>query len=402
MARKNTSLALVGALAVATVSATSVSANEMTSETEGSSQGQYQTKPETNDAAYWQAKKEEAQKRSTEMRAKKIEEMKAKGYDVSSIGSDLLDATKTDEGAFWKAVGAIQNAHEIEARKKKLEELKSKGYDVSTITEDVIADGQKFWDAVKKLTSNGSVSAPAMGKPAVKPENRPTGSELEAYLRSDLSAEEKAAVAKLMAETGKRMAEILNDQSLTVEEKVSKVLELHRVTAEKIGSEYVDASKLEAYKSMTEKRLATMADYVRQGMQKNASGIQKPEERRKNVPTAKNENRKEDREDKKEDRKEPRQIQAPAANVFAAISPKLRKDLETKLREIPDDKKAAFYERAKTILEKQIEKAKAANKPKQVAKLRAVLAVVEDVVGPENAEDASIIDSIFSSDSTAQ
>lgn len=32
-----------------------------------------------------------------------------------------------------------------------MEKLKAQGVDVSSITDDVIADGQKFWDAVEKL-----------------------------------------------------------------------------------------------------------------------------------------------------------------------------------------------------------------------------------------------------------
>lgn len=76
--------------------------------------------------------------------------------------------------------------------------------------------------------------------------------------------------------------------------------------------------------------------------------------------------------------------------------------METKLRAIPDDKKAEFYERAKTILAAHIEKAKAAENTKLVAKLQAILAIVEDITGPGDAEDSAIIDAIFNSGTTSQ
>lgn len=266
MQKKNASLILAGAIA-ATALASNVHA-------------EYETKPDMDsqtmhdgsyEKEYWEAKKAEMQKKSSEMRAKKVAELQAKGLDVSSITPELLDATKTDEGKFWEALKKIMNAHELEARKAFLEKLKSQGVDVSSITDDVLADGTKFWEAVKKLQK---------------------------------------------AQSG------------------------------------------EYEKKYEEKKYE---------------------------------------EKKREDKKPPAIVQK--ANP---LSPKLRKTLETKLRAIPDDKKDEFYQRAKAILAAHVEKAKTAGNTKLVAKLEAILAIVEDIVGPGDSEDSAIIDAIFNSGSTAQ
>lgn len=264
MQKKNARIALAGALMASVVTGTS--AYEESGSYMESSKG---SATQAQDSSYWAEKKLEMQKRSSEMRVKKVAEMKAKGVDVSAITGDLLDGTKTEESEFWAAAKSAMNAHEMVSRKAHLEKLKSQGMDVSSITEDVIADGSKFWPAVKKL------------------------------------------------------------------------------------------------------------------MESQQSQVQ---ERKKNVPANRtNENR--------QGKDDIRTQNSAGTNV---LSPKLRKELETKLRAIPDDKKAAFYERAKTVLAAQVEKAKEANKPKLVAKLNAVLAVVEDVIGPASEEDADIMDTIFS------
>lgn len=116
----------------------------------------------TNSQDYWAKRKIEMQQKSTEMRKAKVAEMQQKGIDVSNITGDLLDGTKTEESEFWKAAKAALDAHEIVARKKVVEEMKSRGIDVSMFTEDVIADGQKFWDMVKKAQGNFK---PAQDKP---------------------------------------------------------------------------------------------------------------------------------------------------------------------------------------------------------------------------------------------
>lgn len=264
MQKKNARIVLAGAL-MATVTVTGASAYEESGSYMESSKG-YST--QTQDSSYWEAKKLEMQKRSSEMRVKKVAEMKAKGVDVSTLTGDLLDGTKTEESEFWAAAKSAMNAHEIVSRKQHLEKLKSQGVDVSSITEDVIADGSRFWPAVKKLM---------------------------------------------------------------------------------------------------------------EGQQAQM------QERKKNVPTNRaNENRQGNGELRE---------QNAGTNV---LSPKLRKQLETKLRAIPDEKKAAFYEHAKTVIAAQVEKAKEANKPKLVAKLNAILAVIEDVIGPASTEDSDIMNTIFS------
>ncbi len=48
----------------------------------------------------------------------------------------------------------IHNQHEIGARMKKVEELKAKGYDTSAFTTEIIADGTKFWETAKKVMAN--------------------------------------------------------------------------------------------------------------------------------------------------------------------------------------------------------------------------------------------------------
>ena len=280
MRKKNASLILAGAIA-ATALASNVHAEyETKPKMDSQTMSDDSYKPAPNEKEYWEAKKAEMQKKSSEMRAKKVAELKAKGVDVSSITPELLDAAKTDEGKFWEALKKIMNAHELESRKEFLEKLKAQGIDVSSITDDVLADGAKFWEAVKKL--------------------------------------QKAK-----------------------------------------AGEY--EKKHEEKKKYEEEKW-------------------KHEEKKKY-----------------EDRKPP--VVSPTANP---LSPKLRKTLETKLRAIPDEKKAEFYERAKAILTAHIEKATAAKNTKLVAKLQAILAIVEDITGPGDAEDSAIIDAIFNSGTTSQ
>lgn len=324
------------------------------------------------------------QKKSSEMRAKKVAELKEKGLDVSSITPELLDATKTDEGKFWDAVKKIMNAHEIEARRAFLEKLKAQGVDVSSITEDVIADGSKFWEAVKKLQKTGmggtSGNAPFLG------------GEIKEYLRTDLTAEEIKALMATMEELGKSTKYVLDNETLSIEEKVSKIVELHKANMETLIAKYVDPAKADAFREKSEKKLAEVAAYVKKALESGKNLPPKREdkkpqeqERKKNVPK------------EREDKKPPVIMQK--ANP---LSPKLRKSLETKLRAIPDEKKDEFYQRAKTVIGAQIEKAKTAGNAKLVAKLEAVMAIVEDVLGPVDGEDSAIIDAIFNSGSTAQ
>lgn len=379
MQKKNASLILAGTLAASALGANAFANSEM--ESSSDSPSSYE---QSQSGDYWEAKKAEMQKKSSEMRAKKVAELKEKGLDVSSITPELLDATKTDEGKFWDAVKKIMNAHEIEARRAFLEKLKTQGVDVSSITEDVIADGSKFWDAVKKLQKTGSGSMSGNGASL--------GGEIKEYLRADLTAEDMKALMVTMEELGKSTKYVLDNKTLSVEEKVSKIVELHKANMETLIAKYVDPAKADAFREKSEKKLAEVAAYVKKALE-NGKNLpskyddRKPQEqeRKKNVPK------------EREDKKPPVIMQK--ANP---LSPKLRKSLETKLRAIPDDKKDEFYQRAKTVLAAQIEKAKEANKPKLVAKLEAVMAIVEDVVGPADSEDSAIIDAIFNSGSTAQ
>lgn len=102
------------------------------------------------DENYYQQKAEQASK-STEMRKAYYDSYKAKGYDVSSLTSDLLDGSKTEEWKFWEALKKIQNTHEMKDRKAYVEKYRSKGVDVSGFTDEVMNDSGKFWELVKKL-----------------------------------------------------------------------------------------------------------------------------------------------------------------------------------------------------------------------------------------------------------
>ncbi|MFZ3232730.1 MAG: hypothetical protein WA194_04305 [Patescibacteria group bacterium] len=369
MRKKNASLILVGTLAASAIAA-GVSANEMESSTSGMTSTSTSASTGSQDSSYWQARKLEMQKKSTEMRVKKVAEMAAAGIDVSAITGDLLDGTKTEESAFWTAAKIAMNAHEIASRKAYLEKLKAQGVDVSSITDDVIADGEKFWEAVRKLTANQKA-------PSTQNGNASSSGELKEFLRTDLTADETKALSALMAEVGKAIGAVLNDKTLSVDDKVAKILEIQKANAEVLATKYVDPAKVDAFRTKSEKKLAEMAEYVRKSLN---SGTTPPPPATSNGEQGKN------RGDQK-------------ANP---LSPKFRKSLETKLRAIPDEKKDEFYQRAKTVIGAQIEKAKAANKPKLVAKLEAVMAIVEDILGPTDGEDSAIIDSIFSSGSITQ
>lgn len=80
----------------------------------------------SNDAAYYEAKKLEAQSASTKMRLEYYQKYKAKGYDMSLMTSDFLDASKTSESSFWEMLKKIQNTHEMVGRKEYVEKLRSK------------------------------------------------------------------------------------------------------------------------------------------------------------------------------------------------------------------------------------------------------------------------------------
>lgn len=205
-----------------------------------------------------------------------------------------------------------------------------------------------------------------------------------------------------MAGVSKSIGETLNDKNLSVDEKVAKVLEIQKANAETLATKYVDPAKVDAFRAKSEKKLVEMAEYIRKSLKSGMTPPPPPsngeqnkdrgnegQERKKNVPNRKG--------SETSDKREPRVEQK--ANP---LTPKFRKSLEAKLRAIPDEKKDAFYERAKTIIGAQIEKAKSANKPKLVAKLEAVMAIIEDVVGPTDTEDSGILDSIFDSGSTSQ
>jgi hypothetical protein len=105
----------------------------------------------SSDAAYWEMKKVDQQNKSTQMRKEYYEKYKAKGYDMSLLTSDLLDATQTDEAKFWEALKKVQNAYEIPMRRAHLDKMKTSGIDVSGFTEEIIADSGKFWKMVDTL-----------------------------------------------------------------------------------------------------------------------------------------------------------------------------------------------------------------------------------------------------------
>lgn len=104
---------------------------------------------------YWAERKIEEQRKSTEMRKTKYAEMKAKGYDMSSVSSDVLDASKTDESAFWNAMKVAMAAKDASNRKNTAYELKKNGFDTSSLTDDVlnpkITDEGAFWKIVKGI-----------------------------------------------------------------------------------------------------------------------------------------------------------------------------------------------------------------------------------------------------------
>lgn len=137
----------------------------------------------TDESTYWQQKNIEAKTKNSEMRKSYYEKYKAKGYDVSSITSDLLDATQTDEGKFWDALKKVQNAYEMNDRKAYVEKFKSKGIDVSGFTDDIMNDSGKFWELVKKLQSNYEQAQNASWMKQKEEKNALEAKQKEAYLK---------------------------------------------------------------------------------------------------------------------------------------------------------------------------------------------------------------------------
>lgn len=104
---------------------------------------------------YWAERKMEEQRKSTEMRKSKYAEMKAKGYDMSAVNSDVLDAAKTDESAFWNAMKGAMSTKDASNRQNIANELKKNGFDTSLLTADALnpakTDEGAFWKLVKVI-----------------------------------------------------------------------------------------------------------------------------------------------------------------------------------------------------------------------------------------------------------
>jgi len=108
-----------------------------------------------DDTAYWMEKKLEQQRKSTEIRKQKLEEMRSKGVDVSGISEDVLDASKTDEKVFWDTMKKAMQVKDAANRKKVVEELQKAGLDTNSLNSDAldpaITDEGKFWSMVKAI-----------------------------------------------------------------------------------------------------------------------------------------------------------------------------------------------------------------------------------------------------------
>lgn len=408
--RKN--LALIGAVA-AVIATTGVSADETSTAPTPSGESSAPVpansepprpapEPTTSSASpnadYWAQRKLEMQKRNTEMRMKRVAEMKSAGMDVSAFTPDLLDATKTEESAFWEVAKKIQTAYEIKKRRELVERLKSEGRDVSAITEDlIIGDGQAFWAAMKKIMETARPNAPT---PQPFPGD-PTG-EIKEFLRKDLSPEEFDTLKSALVENGKAISTILSDKNLSVEEKLQRIEAKQRSFAERVEA-YVDAAKLTEFRAKNEKKIAQSLEYMRKfltnaqpqpprppmgnmGPRQENPGQRGPEG--KDVP----ERRKNPNAGKRDGEERPGQPQA-SSKMGDVLSPKLRKALEAKLRAIPEEKKSAVYERAKAAIDAQIEKARSGGNERLIAKLKAIMAVIEDAIGPS--DDEELLNSIF-------
>lgn len=323
---------------------------------------------------YWQQRKVEMQKRSTEMRMKRVAEMKAAGMDVSAFTPELLDGTKTEESAFWEVAKKVQTAHEVKMRRAQVERLKSQGFDVSPITEDVLnGDAQTFWNAMKKITESGRPNAPMPD---------PSG-EIREFLRAGLSEGELATLKSAIAENAKAIGAVLGGKTLSVEEKLRRVEARQRAFSEFVES-YVDVARLADFRTKSEKKLAQSLEYLKKFL---TDGKIQPQpvpplpEGREGNPA-------------RERRKNPgAEGRSDTGNRAEVLSPKLRKALEAKLRQIPEEKKVATYGRVKAAVDSQIEKANANGNGKLVAKLKAIMAIVEEAIGPD--EDENLIDTLF-------
>lgn len=128
---------------------------------------------------YWAERKMEEQRKSTEMRKSKYTEMKAKGYDMSTVNSDVLDAAKTDESAFWNAMRGVMATKDASNRQNIANELKKNGFDTSLLTTDALnpakTDEGAFWKLVKVIKeSREKVQVPNVRKekPALSEKTR--------------------------------------------------------------------------------------------------------------------------------------------------------------------------------------------------------------------------------------
>lgn len=88
-------------------------------------------------------------------------------------------------------------------------------------------------------------------------------------------------------------------------------------------------------------------------------------------------------------------IGAPSAARKPVLSEKTRKLLVSKLDAIPAEKRAAFYEAAKSLLESKIAKAREAKQVRTVAMLEEILKIITERVGPEAQDESSVIEELF-------
>ena len=96
------------------------------------------------------------------IRQNKVNELKAKGMDVSSITPALLDPSHTSDSDFWAAIKVIMNNANSAYRQKRVAEMQAKGIDVSSITPALLDANQTsdtdFWNAIKALLTPASTA----------------------------------------------------------------------------------------------------------------------------------------------------------------------------------------------------------------------------------------------------
>jgi hypothetical protein len=314
-----------------------------------------------NSSEYWAEKKVQIEQRSTEMRKAKYSELQSKWVDVSTLTSDILDASKIEEWIFWDTLKKIQQAQEIKSRTEFLIKLANQSVDTSQFTDEVIADGQKFWDLVKKLQSTPRPQI--SDRPNMNPKVETGG----------LADREYQEIS-----TRKKNVEYLREHGMDVSGFTDSV-----ISDPTAFWKLVDTIKGNAMKQSKNSPMKKDDDMMNREQWSSkmmwGSGMMNRDK------MGEKENVSEEKMVKKESPMK--------STVRPALTEKARKLLQDKLDKIPSEKRDTILPKMLKTAQSQFETAKTKSNKTLIRKLEAIIEIIQDEIDSE--DDSSLIDSLL-------